>query len=379
MTKQKSADIDPSEKYVFLDTEVFIQQNFQYERGLLAAFSQHVQSNRVQLIITEVTVDEIIDNISNFVDDGFSALQSLRTKGRILRNSKSPNIAHFFKDHKRNKILNDLKKQFRTFLSSTNAVIIPVDTIKPSVVFKRYFSSLPPFHNPKKKAEFPDAFSLEILYKYCEENNIKLNVVSNDPDWKEACKVYNFDHFEMIDGFLQSLQKETDLFQSARELLEYILPKSYTYGSKIQDEGKNDQLRNLESKIYEEFQTLGFFVADRDAIVTNIEVENINYYEHNVVNVTPDTIDFSLELGINYTAYLEYLSNRGIPGHISEMYARRSPFSDLGHPQSVYEWARIRIVATINWDPIKKTAGELLNFNIVNPTDFHVYVENYES
>lgn len=55
-------------------------------------------------------------------------------------------------------------------------------------VFADYFSANPPFAAiGEKKSEFPDAFVLKGLLKYCTENpDAQILVISNDTDWKKA-------------------------------------------------------------------------------------------------------------------------------------------------------------------------------------------------
>lgn len=55
-------------------------------------------------------------------------------------------------------------------------------------IFDDYFNTRPPFSaTGAKKAEFPDAFVLKGLLKYCAENpTAQILVVSNDPDWKNT-------------------------------------------------------------------------------------------------------------------------------------------------------------------------------------------------
>lgn len=55
-------------------------------------------------------------------------------------------------------------------------------------IFDDYFNTRPPFSSTgAKKAEFPDAFVLKGLLKYCSENHAaQILVVSNDPDWKST-------------------------------------------------------------------------------------------------------------------------------------------------------------------------------------------------
>lgn len=55
-------------------------------------------------------------------------------------------------------------------------------------VFADYFSAKPPFSETgSKKSEFPDAFILKGLLRYCAENiNAQILVISDDPDWKKT-------------------------------------------------------------------------------------------------------------------------------------------------------------------------------------------------
>jgi len=55
-------------------------------------------------------------------------------------------------------------------------------------VFADYFSAKPPFSvTGEKKSEFPDAFVLKGLLKYCTEHpDAQILVISDDPDWKKT-------------------------------------------------------------------------------------------------------------------------------------------------------------------------------------------------
>lgn len=57
-------------------------------------------------------------------------------------------------------------------------------------VFADYFSAKPPFaESGDKKREFPDAFAINALFNYLDENpGLTALVVTNDDDWKQALK-----------------------------------------------------------------------------------------------------------------------------------------------------------------------------------------------
>lgn len=72
-------------------------------------------------------------------------------------------------------------------------------------VFDDYFNTRPPFSaTGAKKAEFPDAFVLKGLLKYCVENpTAQILVVSNDPDWKSTLS--GNDQVEIVDTLKDAL------------------------------------------------------------------------------------------------------------------------------------------------------------------------------
>ena len=67
-----------------------------------------------------------------------------------------------------------------------NFIMLPY--VDAQEVFADYFSTKPPFSaTGDKKSEFPDAFVLKGLLKYCNENvDAQVLVVSSDPDWEKT-------------------------------------------------------------------------------------------------------------------------------------------------------------------------------------------------
>jgi hypothetical protein len=58
------------------------------------------------------------------------------------------------------------------------------------VVFDRYFAGSPPFNNRSSK-EFPDAFVVEGLARYCGSNDITMYVVSGDAALRRAAESHD--------------------------------------------------------------------------------------------------------------------------------------------------------------------------------------------
>ncbi|MDH8410079.1 PIN domain-containing protein, partial [Klebsiella pneumoniae] len=67
------------------------------------------------------------------------------------------------------------------------------------LVFEKYFSNAPPFDQPGKKKEFPDAFTLEAVNNIAVKRNHKVYIVSEDNDLISACEQnQNFLHLISI-------------------------------------------------------------------------------------------------------------------------------------------------------------------------------------
>jgi hypothetical protein len=176
-------DTDRKRPTVFLDTEVFIQHNFQYDTGILATFREQVRRHKLDFIISDVTLDEIRRHISEAVEKALAALRTFRNQARILRASGAPQLSRLFKPVSQRRVLRDHLNQFERYLQDLSPIVVSADAVEPSAVFSRYFKGLPPFHDSPKKAEFPDAFAIEALRVHCLSNKVRLVVVSGDKDW----------------------------------------------------------------------------------------------------------------------------------------------------------------------------------------------------
>jgi hypothetical protein len=74
--------------------------------------------------------------------------------------------------------IDTLVKRFRSHL-------VPALEIPARAVFDRYFAGTPPFDHRGSK-EFPDAFVVEALARYCEDNDVSMYVVSGDAALRKA-------------------------------------------------------------------------------------------------------------------------------------------------------------------------------------------------
>jgi hypothetical protein len=350
-------------KSVFLDTEIFVQQNFQYDIGLLSAFRHKVKSGQIHFITTEITLQEIDRRLTVSLSEAEAALDSFRKKARILRNIYSPPINRVFKKLSRKKLLKELRKQFNEYIEVLQPNILKTDSVKPSVVFQRYFKSTPPFHQTKKKSEFPDAFAIAALINYCLTNNSKITIISGDPDWRYAIKEYDhlFEYEDRLDIYLHNIQKETPYFDKAQIAL-------------------NKLMSSIESIIKEEIHHLGFIIDDPDAKTKKVEISEISHRNTYIVDVQPDTIIFSIDFSVRFLADLEYDINKliGDSLHQDSATIRLSRRYNEGEiPEYAYGFENISAIGSINWDQNNTDNAEVNEITIDNPKHILLYVEDY--
>jgi predicted nucleic acid-binding protein len=176
----------PVDKNVFIDTSVFIANNYSYDNPIFKALLEYISQDKVQVILTSVTVQEVKSHIEKDTERTVVAIKKARAEARILRNIPNHPISQIFTDFDAKLLRQTLTKQFDDFLNAARVIIVPVDEADIQKVFDLYFKREAPFGEGKKKSEFPDAFVLSALNKWCESDSEKACVISTDADMKEG-------------------------------------------------------------------------------------------------------------------------------------------------------------------------------------------------
>lgn len=270
---------------VFLDTEVFMRNNFNILSGNLFKIILLAAEKRLKLILTDITVLEIENNIKKEVDASKQALMSFKNKGKILKNCTKPSLKYFFNEFDSNEVTDNLMVQFHAFISSSKALVLNANDVSVKEVFDKYFKSLPPFNKGSKKSEFPDAFAFGVIEKWCADNKENIIIVSGDPDWEKASELNDsFLYFRTIQEFLDYIHKE--------ELKKKTLKLIY--------ENENE----ISKSVKEQFLNLGFLLENVNGNVNDIKVLELKLLDPYLVDVGKLTFIFNLLYEIQYVAYI---------------------------------------------------------------------------
>src|SRR6266568_8728020 len=149
--------------HVFLDTEIFVSNNFHFASPLFVKLVELAQTRVIFLYLTTVTVREIEAHIVSDIQDALTHIKALQKKEKSVKvlglspDTPFPIIPKTFDVEATQQRALD---SFHKFLESATVEIIKVEGISIDEILEKYFGSVPPFGSGEKKHEFPDAFAL---------------------------------------------------------------------------------------------------------------------------------------------------------------------------------------------------------------------------
>jgi len=231
---------------VYIDTSYFETQNF--TGGKINDIMYLSEKEEIQIILPQLTIDEIHHRSKENIDKASKALKSVRKEVRILNS----NIHHkeTFRFNPREE-LSRVKDDLNSIVSKSNVLIIPYDQkLKVEEIFQKYLDVKPPFSESKRK-EFADAFNLHFLDSWCIENGKTIKIITNDNDLKNYAS--NSDQMELIE--------EVDVF---------IDSKIKAYETQVRIDLEEDYFNSIVETVQQEF---------RDHLIDEIG-NNLRYSEY---------------------------------------------------------------------------------------------------
>jgi hypothetical protein len=292
-------------RLVALDTEVFVQANFHFQSKTFQKLIKLVRDEIIYIYLTTITHQEICDHIHREAKQSASAFKTIhkdfRKQAKIIFNSCNfKNLLSLKLEEE--VLLNELKKQFSDFINESQIEILSVESVAPEYVFSKYFKSIPPFNQGKKKYEFPDAFAIAAIEIKAKLENKKIYVISGDKDWLEACN--QSDHLiyrESIDKLLDDIvAQEGDEIHLCHKIFEDNLEVIKEEISSIFIEG--------EFSLSDDF-AYGYLEPGSEYI--EVVVDLINIIDKSIVDINNEEVEFpiitfELKTDISYTAHISY-------------------------------------------------------------------------
>lgn len=195
-------------RHLFIDTSFFEENNF--FKGKLVRLYQYAKDGYVKLYTNKIVIKEVESRISKKMAVAKSNCSKLfnNPDSYILGNTSQSEAIRKLKD--KDYFKRETKRlcsDFDKMIAEIPFTIIPYEDIDFPQIIEDYFSENPPFKEGEKKSEFPDAFIISSIEKYCKKNGVKIEALSNDNDWIKY-KPKNFTISDDIDIIFEGIAKE---------------------------------------------------------------------------------------------------------------------------------------------------------------------------
>jgi hypothetical protein len=170
---------------VFIDPSEYRRNAFDFAGGRLAALADLGTKEWICILQTDVSTKEVETIIRRSLKE---ACDDLRKSTLVpLKSIKDERLDIFRSPPGAEQLAQTLCAQFYDHLKASSYTHLSVSAVDAAVIFDAYFREEPPFDSPKKKMEFPDAFTHQRLVMWAEENGTGVYVVGPDPDLKRIC------------------------------------------------------------------------------------------------------------------------------------------------------------------------------------------------
>lgn len=284
------ADQKLQTRNVFIDTSIFVSENFSVNGTKFETLIGLAQNEQVFVKSTEITIREIEVKIKEAVQDAEKAIVQTRKKARILRNlGPKSEYKRVFDVFPTERIVNRIKKQFKSYLKKSNTKILQALKIRPNCVFDKYFNNEPPFGSEKKKSEFPDAFMLFALEKWCEQNGQNIYVITKDNDMKAAC----------------TCSERLLYIPTLQEFLELVLRNNLALTKLIHQRFAKNQDK-IKSIVKEKVQDLWIWLEDQDGEATITSVYEVILGNESIIKMSDFSATVEFDATISFQAEISY-------------------------------------------------------------------------
>lgn len=314
---------------VFIDTQVFVHNNFNFNNGLFRRLISAVDNKLVTVYLTDVVEKEVELKILENVEEVKNSQRTFIKNAKILRNlNKYDNVFDIEKNL--DSISDCLINQFKQFLKEVDVKIISVEDVSPTLIFEKYFKVNPPFSG-KKKDEFPDAFSLIALQNIFEEKGQKVHIVSNDRDLKYFCENKELFLYEpSLESFFSSLNDHYH-----QKYFDYVV---FVYDNNIDE---------MSEQIEEQINKSEFTLSNEDGDINKIYIDSIELDED------PYIIEIEIEEGITIMATNVTIS---LTANVSYIDYASSPYDKEERKYLFYQYEETEIVDVVIV-PVQMTVG----------------------
>lgn len=255
---------------VFIDTNIYEEENYNFDERneIFKSFIELVHKKEIKNVIISVIDNEIKEHLKERMEENKRGIKK---------------YCKWVKDLLEEEVINqNLEKElidYEKFKENSLTKIVTLENINPEIVLNKYFKKEAPF-TKSKPSEFKDAFFVQGVLKYVEENDIgKFVVISKDKDVIKSFDIFNKDCVIVLKSIKELLDLVANYGQERKEkIMEYI--NSY----------------DLKALIEEKY-TVNYLDIEEE----NIEIENIDIigiYGIDIIQNKDESVLVASDIGI---------------------------------------------------------------------------------
>lgn len=279
-------------RLVFIDTSAFESKNYQFNEHALGKLCDFIESERLHLLITQITINEIKAHLLSKAEESARAIKKIQKDAMFLRNTPELACHGIFEKIKAEDVYRIALEKFEEFLDRSSAEIVDIKIVDASIVFDKYFKSEPPFGGENKKSEFPDAFVLEAVAKVSKERGHALYVISDDGDMeKYADTLDNLIHLKRVDDLLDLVIRKEEELKEPIKFADSIF------------EQLEDSLIGSARDIISSSEFYSDVANEFDDEIYQIDIESICISKKNIISVSDEYVEYEVDFEVVLKAY----------------------------------------------------------------------------
>lgn len=279
-------------RLVFIDTSAYESKNFQFNEYALGRLCDFLESKRIHLLTTQITINEIKAHLFSKSEESARIINRVQKDAKFLRNTPELPCHGIFDKVVADDIYKVTLQNFENFMNRSSAEIVDINNVNASIIFEKYFDSEPPFGGGNKKSEFPDAFVLEAISKVSKDRGHILYVISDDNDMEKYAD--SLDHLillKRVDDFLDLVvRKEKELEEPVKfadSVFDQLEDEIITFAKAKIDEGEfySDEAIGFDDEIYQ------------------VDIESVCITHKNIISVSVENVEYEIDFEVVLKAH----------------------------------------------------------------------------
>jgi hypothetical protein len=340
---------------ISLDTQVFVATSFGFSGKSFQALKKHLESGRLNLVMTDITVREVKSRIKQSVAAELINQKTYVNGASALFNASLPEVLAGLNKVDPDVVTKDLCDQFDAFLAEVKATVIETADLSVGDVLDKYFASQPPFGDgEKKKYEFPDAFAVQALAEWAEDHDVPMFVVSRDNLFQQAC------------GACSHLIPKTTI----NEVLDHVASDDEQLAAFVRTETVK-RIDSIAKEAKADFEDRHYWVEDEDGDA-EVEVTDLTpAIEPEIIELDKNEAVLQLSISAEYKADLSY--NDSATASYSEgelVYVER-------RDEQIEDKQELTVQIEVMFEDMDPGSFEILGVSVIEPSDgFGIETQN---